>query len=189
MVQCSMSVILEIKGHMITVCVWKLVRSLARNASDQLFLSDLTKSSPTTGSCHSHQHASRSVLTSTLNTWPPIWCTMYYHIAGIFHRAKFSEGKILQSHNFYKLIFHKLNFRGKQDFTKLEVSWLVCTRSACNTFVKLWSVVMDALVGRMHSLVAWTTLASRSGLSHTRPGTDSTRLNWESEWTIWVESS
>ena len=62
-----------------------------------------------------------------------------YHIAGIFAEPQFI---VLPKK------FRGLNFRGKQDFTKHKVSWLVCTRNACNRdLVKLCSVVMDALVG------------------------------------------
>ena len=58
-------------SHDHSECV-KISEKFREKASDLLSLSDLTKSCHTTGSCHSHQHASRSVLTSTLNTWPPI---------------------------------------------------------------------------------------------------------------------
>ena len=133
-----MSVILEIKEHhMITVSVWKLVRSLARKASDWLFLSDLTKSCHTTGSCHSRQHASRSVLTSTLNTWPPIWCTMYYHITGIFHREKFSEGKIFAEPQFSQVNFSQVKFlwqaiaRLHQAWSKLASMYQKCLQHLC----------------------------------------------------------
>ena len=50
------------------------------------------------------------------------------------------------------------------------------------TFVKLCSVVMDPLVGGTYSSAART--RSERGLSRARPGTDSSRLNWEREWTF-----
>ena len=58
------------------------------------------------------------------------------------------ESQFIASQN-----FGELNFNGKQDFIKCEVSWLV---NACNGDLCQVVQVMDALNGGMHLLVGHT---------------------------------
>ena len=75
----------------------------------------------------------------------------------------FSQDKIFHGATNSLKNFDRLNSHSKQDFTK----GLVLTRNACNkTFVKLCSVVMNALIGGMHSL--WDTLIGGTDYSRKR---------------------
>ena len=134
-----------------------------------------------------------STISSSLwaNAVPPLPSPSSYRyfslISGIFAGQNFHGTTIYCNlKNFCGSNFCSRFHQGRCKLTSFESEV-----PATETFIKLCSVVTDALVGGTNSLwgalsAAWTILTSKVGCPRKRLGMDSSRLNWRREWALKV---